>query len=188
MAKKGEILNTQIKKILDKDEFSVGDRIRLARIGAGLGVEEMAHIRGIKTSTQYGYENGTCHYPVSDVSSFEDAVGIKRGTLMQDACILDGPQPEIIHVISRNTQSNPRELTKTSKYVEKVIREKIADGTYTGKLPSVRQLVCDFEVTFPTILRALSPLKQEGILSGNRRKGTSIISREAVVYQREASS
>lgn len=52
-----------------------------------------------------------------------------------------------------------------------IIRARINDGTYTGRLPSARHLAQEFEVSHRTSETALKSLKAEGLVTSVVGKG-----------------
>lgn len=161
--------------LLTKDELTVGDRIRLVRLGAGLSIEETAARQGIRESTQYAKENGNDE--VKNVGKFEDAIGIQRGTLLQNSCNLDGANTKSIIFIRKLHSHRGKNGHKAEKDIEKIIRQRISDGTYQDRLPTMRELREEFQYSKQTINLALRPLREEGTIEGKRRAGTFIIPR-----------
>jgi DNA-binding GntR family transcriptional regulator len=52
-----------------------------------------------------------------------------------------------------------------------IIRARITDGTYTGRLPSARHLAQEFGVSHRTSEHALQTLKAEGVINSVVGKG-----------------
>jgi len=55
-----------------------------------------------------------------------------------------------------------------------VLRERIADGTYTGKIPPLKDLEAEFELSPMTIRRAIGVLVDEGLLEVTPGRGTYV--------------
>ena len=55
-----------------------------------------------------------------------------------------------------------------------VIRRRIADGTYTRRLPSGPALAAEFDLSMPTVQRALAVLKDEGLIVSVKGRGTFV--------------
>ena len=58
--------------------------------------------------------------------------------------------------------------------VARIIRDRIADGTYAGKLPSIMQLAEDIAVAPKTVQAALDILKAEGLVYGVSGRGVFV--------------
>lgn len=56
--------------------------------------------------------------------------------------------------------------------VANVLRARITDGTYTGRMPSEAQLSDEFDLSRPTIRQALAVLADEGLVRAVRGRGT----------------
>ena len=59
-----------------------------------------------------------------------------------------------------------------------VLEKRIANGIYREKLPTVRNLAAEFQVSKQTVTLALRPLIQSGLLKPDGRRGIRIASRE----------
>jgi DNA-binding GntR family transcriptional regulator len=53
----------------------------------------------------------------------------------------------------------------------KILRDQIADGTLTGRVPSILTLAQQYEIAHNTAARALDTLKAEGLIVAVRGKG-----------------
>ena len=58
--------------------------------------------------------------------------------------------------------------------IEKEIRARIADGIYTHKLPGEKVLAKEFEVSFPTVRKAMVPLVKDGLIERISGKGSFV--------------
>ncbi|HVB41207.1 MAG TPA: winged helix-turn-helix domain-containing protein [Streptosporangiaceae bacterium] len=60
-----------------------------------------------------------------------------------------------------------------------VIRERIADGTYPPRtaIPSISRLAAEFGLSDPTVKKAITALKREGVLTGVPGRGTFVAGR-----------
>lgn len=63
------------------------------------------------------------------------------------------------------------------RQIEGVIRQRIADGTYTTRIPTAPVLAGEFGVDRQTIHRALRGLKDEGLVFSQKRRGTLLTGR-----------
>lgn len=168
---------TTNRELLNKDDFTAGNRMRLVRLGIGLTVAETAAIMGVKPVTVYGRENGNdSSYEIHSVSGFEDAVGIKRGTLFQDKCSLDNiGNSEYLTSGHKYHAHRGKDGTRAERVIEKIIRQRIADGTYPKMIPAQRELVKEYGYSRQTINKALRPLREEGIILGKSKRGTIVV-------------
>lgn len=71
------------------------------------------------------------------------------------------------------------------KQIAETIKRRIQDGIYKGKLPPERILIQEFNVSPPTIKRALSLLVADKVISRIRGKGTFVSSPETGEASRE---
>jgi GntR family transcriptional regulator len=55
-----------------------------------------------------------------------------------------------------------------------VIRQRIQDGTYARRLPSGPTLADEFDLSMPTVQRALGVLKDEGLIVSVKGRGTFV--------------
>lgn len=53
-----------------------------------------------------------------------------------------------------------------------VLRQQIADGTLTGRLPSARALATSWHVSRETVVRAMAALRDEGLITTVHGRGT----------------
>lgn len=166
------------KELVNKDKFTLGERMRLARIGIGLSVEQTAVLMGIKKSSYYGKENGQDLVTPRNVTKFEDAVGIKQGTIVEDACSLDLDREPIAQRLvppPSNYRRGKRGSGGIERHIEEIIRQRIADGTYSEILPTQRVLAKEFGYSRLTIDKALRPLRDKGVILGKSKRGTIIV-------------
>lgn len=165
------------KELVNKDEFTLGERMKLARIGIGLSVEQTAVLMGIKKSSYYGKENGQDLVTPRNIAKFEDAVGITQATLLEDSCSLDlGRQPDSQQIAYPNNHHKRKPgSSRIEKHIEEIIRQRISNGTYSGMLPIQKELAGEFGYSRVTIDKALQPLREEGILLGKSKRGTIIV-------------
>lgn len=56
-----------------------------------------------------------------------------------------------------------------------VLRARIADGTYARRLPSGPALVAEFDLSLPTVQRAVQALKDEGLVRAVVGRGTFVV-------------
>jgi DNA-binding GntR family transcriptional regulator len=61
------------------------------------------------------------------------------------------------------------------KQCAKVLRDRIAAGVYTGRLPSERTLAEEFAVAVNTVRKALAMLRDEGLIETAHGWGSSVI-------------
>ena len=64
--------------------------------------------------------------------------------------------------------------------IAKLIRNSIKEGKYTEKLPGVRKLSAEYDVSPKTVLKALKPLVAEGLIIPSAQKG-NIISSKSII-------
>ncbi|WP_285495623.1 GntR family transcriptional regulator [Actinomadura sp. NBRC 104425] len=55
-----------------------------------------------------------------------------------------------------------------------VIRQRIQDGTYARRIPSGPALADEFDLSIPTVQRALGLLKDEGLIVSVKGRGTFV--------------
>jgi GntR family transcriptional regulator len=55
-----------------------------------------------------------------------------------------------------------------------VLRKRIAEGIYTRRLPSESALVAEFDLSRPTVRKALGLLKDEGLIRQVQGRGTFV--------------
>ena len=55
-----------------------------------------------------------------------------------------------------------------------VIRRRIQEGTYARRLPSGPALADEFDLSMPTVQRALAVLKDEGLIVSVKGRGTFV--------------
>ncbi|MBR2633366.1 MAG: substrate-binding domain-containing protein [Lentisphaeria bacterium] len=60
-----------------------------------------------------------------------------------------------------------------------VISQRIADGTYTGKLPKSSELAAEFSVNIKTVNKALLRMAKRGVVIRKRHVGTIVVKQEA---------
>lgn len=79
------------------------------------------------------------------------------------------------------TAEEPRPRYRT---IADSLRGRIADGTYKqgGKLPSERKIAEEMDVSCPTVRDALAALREEGLVSTARGRGTFVSGRPAATY------
>lgn len=58
--------------------------------------------------------------------------------------------------------------------VAAIIRARIADGTYAKRIPSARTLVDEFDLSLPTIQKAMRLLRDEGVVVTRVGRGTFV--------------
>jgi GntR family transcriptional regulator len=66
---------------------------------------------------------------------------------------------------------DPRSPAWPRHQVAAVLRERIASGELTGKLPSIVDLAREFGVAQMTVVQAVNILKAEGLIYGVRSRG-----------------
>lgn len=55
-----------------------------------------------------------------------------------------------------------------------VIRQRVQDGTYERRIPSGPTLADEFDLSMPTVQRALGVLKDEGLIISVKGRGTFV--------------
>lgn len=58
--------------------------------------------------------------------------------------------------------------------VARIIRDRIAHGTYTSKLPPIEELAREFEVAPRTVQQGLNILKDEGLVVSEPGRGVFV--------------
>lgn len=161
---------------INKEHFTMGDRMRLARIGSGLTVPQVSELMGLKPASLYGRENGNDVLTPRFIGRFEDALGIVKGTVLKDECALNPlPEPEEKKPYVKRVRKNPAQGTIE---ITRILRQRIADGTYQGKLPTGREIRDEFGHSRNTVDSALRNLRNEGLIKGNKHGGTHILKDE----------
>ena len=64
------------------------------------------------------------------------------------------------------------------KQIAAILRSRIGDGTYTGRLPSVRTLTQEFDVAPGTVTKALRQLRIEGLIGTDKGWGSYVTGSE----------
>ena len=59
--------------------------------------------------------------------------------------------------------------------VAAIIRRRIQDGTYEKRVPSARKLMDEFDLSLPTIQRAIGLLRDEGVVVTRVGRGTFVV-------------
>jgi DNA-binding GntR family transcriptional regulator len=72
-------------------------------------------------------------------------------------------------IISRDSEVPPYQQLAA------ILRERIADGTYTARLPGERQLAGEFDVAVVTARKAVHLLRDEGLVRTSPGMGNYIV-------------
>ena len=75
-------------------------------------------------------------------------------------------------------------MANTQPYLLKELKQRIADGVYTEKLPAAVQLAEEFRVNVKTMNKVLNQLAAAGIVERRRHSGTVIRHSEAAFENR----
>lgn len=72
-------------------------------------------------------------------------------------------------------EPDPDSETPLSEQLAQVLRESIARDELTGKLPTQHELAARYQVSRETVVRALTLLKDEGLVRSHAKRGTWVV-------------
>ena len=156
--------------VTQKNTLTVGDRLRLTRMGSNLNVKELAGLLGISPVSVYERENGNGAIREGYVPFVERTLGISAGTLMQNKCDIKGTGEVFNFEIPEG-----RAFSYSAVRIAEIIFERIKNGSYTHKLPTNLSFAEEFGSSRETVAQAVKKLRAEGIIIGNKRGGKTSV-------------
>ncbi len=157
-------------RVTEKTTLTLGDRLRLARVGSNVTVQELARRLDIKPVSVYEKENGNNAVYEGFIYRAEEALGITRGTIGQDVCDINGREK----VFEIRVQRKPRSQITATRVAE-VIAERIGNGVYTDRIPTNVNLAEEFGTHRSTIDTATRKLRKDGLIVSNKRAGKTSV-------------
>lgn len=164
------LMSKEVYQVIEKEVFTDGDRIRLARLGSGVKVRELAERMGIKPVSLYGKENGNEIIPNGFMERVEKVLGITQGTLGLDSCDMQGSQTSFSY-----ERKKAFRMRTSPKQIAEVVKGRILDGTYEGLLPKNISIAIEFGVSRWKVSAAMNELRAAGLVTGARKTGKTSV-------------